>query len=71
MEYTTPGNATLRSGKFNSTNREIGDPGVKLHWLERRDKGVPVTLALQKQILQLKRELNLQQYKFPFETETV
>jgi hypothetical protein len=44
---------------------------VKLHWLERRDKGVPVTLALQKQILQLKRELNLQQYKFPFETETV
>ncbi len=41
-------------------------PGRKLHWLERSDKGVPVTLALQKQILQLKRELNLLQYKFPF-----
>ena len=25
----SPGNATLRSGEFNSANREIGDPGVK------------------------------------------
>ena len=40
-----------------------------LTWLERRDKGVPVNPVLQKQMLQLKRELNLQQHVFPFETK--
>ncbi len=29
----TPGNVTLRSSEFNSANREIGDPGVKIELL--------------------------------------
>lgn len=38
-----------------------------LAWLERKDKGVPVNEALMKNMLQLKKELNLTQYHFPFE----
>lgn len=38
-----------------------------LAWLERKDKGVPLNEALQKQVLQLKKELNLIQYNFEFE----
>lgn len=36
-------------------------------WLYRKDKGVPVNEALQKDILTLKKELGLNNYKFPFE----
>lgn len=38
-----------------------------LAWLDRKDKGVPLNEALQKQVLQLKKELNLNQYTFDFE----
>ena len=63
----------LRNSKRAPGEQKIYTAGEKeyLNWLERCDKGVPVTTALQKQMLQLKRELNLQQYKFPFETEAV
>lgn len=40
-----------------------------LAWLERKDRGVPVNAALQKDILALKTELNLTQYHFPFEDQ--
>ena len=43
--------------------------GEKEHlaWLYRKDKGVPVGEALQKQMIQLKSELGLDQYHFEFE----
>ncbi len=43
--------------------------GEKEHlaWLYRKDKGVPVGEALQKQMIQLKGELGLEQYHFEFE----
>ena len=37
-----------------------------LTWLERKDKGVPVGEAVQKEILEVRDKLNLP-YKFPFE----
>lgn len=63
----------LRNSKRAPGEQKIYTAGEKeyLNWLERRDKGVPVTPALQTQMLQLKKELNLHQYKFPFETEAV
>ena len=36
-------------------------------WLYRKDKGVPVTEPVQKEILQVRDELGLTQYKFPWE----
>ncbi len=62
----------LRNSKLAPGEQKIYTAGEKeyLAWLERRDKGVPVIPALQKQMLQLKHELNLQQYKFPFEAES-
>lgn len=44
--------------------------GEKEHlaWLYRKDKGVPVGEALQKQMIQLKSELGLDQYHFEFES---
>jgi LDH2 family malate/lactate/ureidoglycolate dehydrogenase len=43
--------------------------GEKEHlaWLERREPGVPVNEELQKQILAMRDELGLDQYKFSFE----
>ena len=38
-----------------------------LAWLDRKDKGVPINEALQKDVEALKKELNLYQYEFPFE----
>jgi LDH2 family malate/lactate/ureidoglycolate dehydrogenase len=38
-------------------------------WLERKDKGVPVNIALQKDIVLLKRELGLDKYSFSFEND--
>ena len=37
-----------------------------LTWLDRRDKGVPVSAAVQKEILEVRDRLNLP-YHFPFE----
>ncbi|MEI6169052.1 MAG: Ldh family oxidoreductase [bacterium] len=61
----------LRHSHLAPGEQRIYTAGEKeyLTWLERRDKGVPVNPVLQKQILQLKRELNLQQHVFPFETK--
>lgn len=43
--------------------------GEKEHlvWLERKDKGVPVNKELQKQILTMRDELGLLEYRFQFE----
>jgi len=38
-----------------------------LSWQYRKDKGVPVGEAIQKEIIQLRDELGLTQYHFPFE----
>ncbi|MEW8956844.1 Ldh family oxidoreductase [Clostridium sp.] len=59
----------LRNSKKAPGNDKIFTPGEKEHeaWLYRKDKGVPVNAALQKDMITLKKELNLNQYKFPFE----
>ena len=59
----------LRSSKRMPGQDHIYTAGEKeyLAWLERKDKGVPVNEALQRDIIQLKQMLNLDQYKFEFE----
>lgn len=59
----------LRNSKKAPGQARIYTAGEKeyLAWLERKDKGVPINDALMKNMLQLKKELNLTQYKFPFE----
>ena len=36
-------------------------------WLNRKDSGVPINDAVQKELIAVRDELNLTQYKFPFE----
>ena len=38
-----------------------------LAWLDRKDKGAPVDQTLQKQLVQVRDETGLKQYRFPFE----
>lgn len=59
----------LRSSRKAPGHERIYTAGEKeyLAWLERKDKGVPVNEALQKDILALKKELKLTQYHFSFE----
>ncbi|KUO72171.1 MAG: lactate dehydrogenase [Clostridia bacterium BRH_c25] len=59
----------LRSSKKAPGQDRIYTAGEKeyLTWLERKDKGVPVNEALQKDMLALKKDLGLDQYSFPFE----
>jgi len=59
----------LRASKKAPGHDRIYTAGEKeyLAWLERKDKGVPVNEALQKDMIALKKELNLTQYHFPFE----
>ena len=38
-----------------------------LAWLDRKDKGAPVDRTLQKQLIQVRDETGLTQYRFPFE----
>ena len=38
-------------------------------WLYRKDKGIPLNKSIQDELLQLKKELNLWQYEFPFENK--
>jgi len=59
----------LRASKKMPGHDRIYTAGEKeyLAWLERKDKGVPLNEALQKEILELRDELGLTQYKFPFE----
>lgn len=59
----------LRASKRAPGHDRIYTAGEKeyLAWLERKNKGVPLNEALQKQVLQLKKELGLNQYTFEFE----
>ena len=58
----------LRASKKAPGHDRIYTAGEKeyLVWLERRDKGVPVGEAVQKEILKVRDDLKLD-YKFPFE----
>ena len=58
----------LRASKKAPGNERIYTAGEKeyLVWLERKDKGVPVSVSVQKDILQVRDELGLD-YKFEFE----
>jgi len=60
---------SLRASKKAPEAERIYTAGEKeyLAWLERKDKGAPINKNLQQQILTLKKELGLTQYKFPFE----
>lgn len=59
----------LRNSKKAPDQNRIYTAGEKEYeaWLFRKDKGVPVNEVLQKQMLQLKKELSLSQFTFPFE----
>lgn len=58
----------LRASKKAPGQERIYTAGEKEHlaWLERKDKGVPVGEAIQKEFIALRDELKLD-YKFPFE----
>ena len=59
----------LRASQKAPGEERIYTCGEKEHlaWLERKDKGVPVGVELQKQITQMRDELGLTQYRFAFE----
>jgi LDH2 family malate/lactate/ureidoglycolate dehydrogenase len=59
---------TLRASKKMPGQSRIYTAGEKEHycWLENRERGVPVNKKLQKEMLQMKEELGLSQYNFPF-----
>jgi LDH2 family malate/lactate/ureidoglycolate dehydrogenase len=59
----------LRASKKAPGHDRIYTAGEKeyLAWLERKDKGVPVNEALQRDMIALKKDLGLTQYHFPFE----
>jgi L-2-hydroxycarboxylate dehydrogenase (NAD+) len=58
----------LRASKKMPGQDKIYTAGEKeyLAWLERRDRGVPVNQALQAEILQMRNEIGLNGYDFPF-----
>ena len=58
----------LRHSQKTPGEKRIYTAGEKEHlaWLERKEKGAPINKNLQKQILQIKEELGLNQYRFPF-----
>lgn len=59
----------LRNSKKSPGSERIYTAGEKEYetWLYRKDKGVPINESLQKDIIALKKELNLTQYSFEFE----
>ncbi len=59
----------LRNSQKAEGAERIYTCGEKEHlaWLERKDKGVPVGTVLQKQMIQMRNELGLDNYTFPFE----
>ena len=59
----------LRASRVSPGADRIYTAGEKeyLAWLDRQDRGVPVNLALQKDMLAMRNELALNQYHFPFE----
>ena len=60
----------LRNSKKAPGAERIYTAGEKewLAWQDRRDKGVPVSESVQKEILEVRDKLGLAQYKFPWET---
>ncbi|KAB1439838.1 Ldh family oxidoreductase [Candidatus Galacturonibacter soehngenii] len=59
----------LRASAKAPESEHIYTAGEKeyLVWLERKDSGVPINEAVQKEIINVRDELGLIQYKFPFE----
>ena len=59
----------LRNSEKAPGQERIYTAGEKEHdvWLYRKDKGVPVTEAVQKEFIQLRDELGLTQFHFDFE----
>jgi LDH2 family malate/lactate/ureidoglycolate dehydrogenase len=59
----------LRNSQKAPGKERIYTCGEKEHlaWLERRESGVPVNEVLQKQLIQMRDEQGLTQYRFPFE----
>ncbi|ACR79209.1 MULTISPECIES: Ldh family oxidoreductase [Kosmotoga] len=59
----------LRNSKKAPGAERIYTAGEKeyLTWLERKDKGAPLNHVLREQLVQLRDEFNLDQYKFPWE----
>jgi LDH2 family malate/lactate/ureidoglycolate dehydrogenase len=60
---------SLRASQKAPGSERIYTAGEKEHlvWLERKDKGVPINEAVQKEMISIRDELNLNQYRFPFE----
>lgn len=58
----------LRASEKMPGQERIYTAGEKEHifWLEHREKGIPINAELQKEILQMKEELGLTVYEFPF-----
>lgn len=58
----------LRASRKMPGEKRIYTAGEKEHlaWLERKPKGVPVPETLQKEMIAMRNELGLKQYKFPF-----
>jgi len=59
----------LRNSKRMPGQNRIYTAGEKEHlaWLERKNKGVSITPSVQAELIQMRNELKLNQYKFPFE----
>lgn len=59
----------LRGSKKAPGEEHIFTAGEKeyLVWQERKDSGVPINDAVQKEMIKIRDELGLTQYKFPFE----
>ncbi|MDZ4199675.1 MAG: Ldh family oxidoreductase, partial [Kiritimatiellia bacterium] len=60
----------LRSSEKAAGAERIYTCGEKEHlaWLERQDRGAPIPPALGKQLVAMRDELGLRQYRFPFES---
>ena len=61
---------SLRNSEKAPGEERIYTAGEKEYdvWMYRKDKGVPVTEAVQKEFIQLRDELELKQFRFPFES---
>ena len=60
---------SLRNSQKAPGQERIYTAGEKEYevWMERKDKGVPMTEAVRKEFIQIRDELGLTQFRFPFE----
>jgi LDH2 family malate/lactate/ureidoglycolate dehydrogenase len=60
---------SLRNSQKAPGKKRIYTCGEKEHlaWCDRKEKGTPVDQTLQQQLIQMRDEQNLTQYRFPFE----